>query len=247
MSAPGTTSDGSRPVTAEPERLLQRLLDESRDAILVGDVAGRIELFNRAAAELCGRTAEEVVGRLAFDDLCPPGVWADLRRRFFSQRFGGPGRLEPVQTEILSAGGDRTPVDLSAFAFGDPEEPKWIVCFLRDLRLQLKLEERLAHAQSQLEKGSRPVLLAELAGTVAHELNQPLTSIMGYADLLRRHVPDDSPDAAIIDIITRETERMADLVRKVGRVNRYETKTYVGESRIVDLEKAVDQEKSGDG
>jgi signal transduction histidine kinase len=110
----------------------------------------------------------------------------------------------------------------------------------------MKLEERLAHAQSQLERGTRPVLLAELAGTVAHELNQPLTSIMGYADLLRRHVPDDSPDAAIIDIITRETERMADLVRKVGRVNRYETKTYVGDSRIVDLEKAVDHEKSGE-
>jgi PAS domain S-box-containing protein len=246
MSATGTTPESRLPGDAEPGQLLQKLLEESRDAILIGDVAGRVRLFNRAAAELCGRTPEEVVGRLGFDDLCPPGVWADLRRRFFSERFGGPGRLEPVQTEILSAGGDRTPVDLSAFAFGNPEEPKWIVCFMRDLRLQMKLEERLAHAQSQLERGTRPVLLAELAGTVAHELNQPLTSIMGYADLLRRHVPDDSPDAAIIDIITRETERMADLVRKVGRVNRYETKTYVGDSRIVDLEKAVDHEKSGE-
>ncbi len=246
MTTPGTSPDERLPGEAEPELLLRKLLDESRDAIMIGDVAGRVRLFNRAAAELCGRAPEEVIGRLGFDDLCPPGVWADLRRRFFSERFGGPGRLHPVQTEILSAGGDRTPVDLSAFAVGDPEEPKWIVCFLRDLRLQLKLEERLAHAQSQLERGSRPVLLAELAGTVAHELNQPLTSIMGYADLLRRHVADDSPDASIIDIITREAERMADIVRKVGRVNRYETKTYVGDSRIVDLEKAVDQEKSGE-
>ncbi len=136
---------------------------------------------------------------------------------------------------------------VSAFALGNPEEPAWIVCFLRDLILQVKLEERLAHAQSQLERGSRPVLLAELAGTAAHELNQPLTSIMGYADLLRRHVADDNPDAAVIDIIVREAERMADIVRKIGRVNRYETKIYVGDSRIVDLEKAVDREKSEEG
>ncbi len=142
MSSSGTTSNSGLPGSVEPERLLQRILEESRDAIVIGDVAGRVRLFNHAAAELCSRSSEEVVGRLSFEDLCPPGVWVDLRRRFFSQRFGGPGRLVPVQTEILTGGGDRIPVDLSAFALGNPEEPIGIVCFMRDLRLQSKLEER---------------------------------------------------------------------------------------------------------
>ncbi|MHB8417040.1 MAG: histidine kinase dimerization/phospho-acceptor domain-containing protein [Myxococcales bacterium] len=229
----------------DTERLLRKILDESREGVAAGDLAGQIRLFNRAAEEVCGRSAADVIGKLSFEDLCPPGVWPDLRRRFFSARFGGPGRLAPTQTEILSGGGDRIPVDLSACAIGSPERPEWIVIFLRDLRLQVKLEERLAHAQAQLEQGNRPVLLAELAGTAAHELNQPLTSIMGYADLLRRQHSDGSNDAAALDIIVREAERMADIVRKIGRVNRYETKSYIGESRIVDLDRAVDQEKPG--
>jgi PAS domain S-box-containing protein len=229
----------------DSDRLLRKILDESREAIVVGDLTGQVRVFNRAAEELCGRLATDVIAKLSFEDLCPPGVWPDLRRRFFSDRFGGPGRLTPTQTEILSGGGDRIPVDLSACAMGSPERPDWILLFLRDLRLQVKLEERLAHAQAQLENGSRPVLLAELAGTAAHELNQPLTSIMGYADLLRRHIADGSPDAAALDVVVREAERMADIVRKIGRVNRYETKTYVGESRIVDLDRAIDQEKPG--
>ena len=240
MTSPGVRSGSSAP---NPDLLLRKLLDESRDGIVVGDLGGTVRLFNRSAEELCGRQAPDVVGRLSLDDLCPPGVWSDLRRRFFSERFGGPGRLAPSQTEILSGGGDRVPVDLSAFAIGSPDRPEWFLVFLRDLRLQVKLEERLAHTQTQLETGSRPVLLAELAGTAAHELNQPLTSIMGYSDLLRRHLPDGSADAAAVDVILREAERMAEIVRKLGRVNRYETKAYVGESRIVDLDRAIDQDK----
>ena len=41
-----------------------------------------------------------------------------------------------------------------------------------------------------------------------------------------------------MDIIYREAERMAEIVRKIGKITRYETKAYVGDAKILDLDKA---------
>jgi signal transduction histidine kinase len=75
----------------------------------------------------------------------------------------------------------------------------------------------------------------ELAGVAAHELNQPLTSIMGYAEMLRRRVPEGDPGRKGLDVICREAERMAGIVRKIGQITSYQTKPYVGSSQILDL------------
>jgi len=47
-----------------------------------------------------------------------------------------------------------------------------------------------------------------------------------------------------VDIIYREAERMAEIVRKSGRITRYETKAYVGNSRIVDLDRAAGEDET---
>ena len=65
---------------------------------------------------------------------------------------------------------------------------------------------------------------------------------MGYAEMARRKLGDAEATARIIDIVISETERMADIVRKIGRITRYETKSYVGGQRIVDLDRSSEPE-----
>ena len=48
------------------------------------------------------------------------------------------------------------------------------------------MEQRLLDAQQKLQLSEKQALVAELAGAAAHELNQPLTSIIGYAQLIER-------------------------------------------------------------
>jgi hypothetical protein len=50
--------------------------------------------------------------------------------------------------------------------------------------------------------------------------------------------PED-PHYRAVDIILREAERMAEIVRKIGRITRYETKAYVGSTQILDLDKST--------
>ena len=92
--------------------------------------------------------------------------------------------------------------------------------------------------EAQLAEAERRAVIAELAGTAAHQLNQPLTCIVGYTELLLRHLSHDDGNRLFIERIRQEGERMAELVRKIGKINVYETKHYVGKSRIIDLERA---------
>ena len=103
--------------------------------------------------------------------------------------------------------------------------------------------------QEKLKTTERQAVAVELAGATAHELNQPLTSILGYAEMLRRRIPEGDPNRKPVDVIYRETDRMAQIVRKVGQITAYNTKPYVGGAQIIDLdgktkkETLIDNEK----
>jgi signal transduction histidine kinase len=107
-----------------------------------------------------------------------------------------------------------------------------------DLRERVQLERKLSDAENRLEESERNAVIVALAGTAAHELNQPLTSVMGYAELLKRKLAEGDFAYRPVDIIFREAERMAEIVRKIGKITRYETKAYVGQAKILDLDKS---------
>ncbi len=93
-----------------------------------------------------------------------------------------------------------------------------------------------------LREHEREAIVAEVAGSVAHELNQPLTSILNYATFLRRVLRENtvvcSSATQGASIIENEAERMARIIRQIGTVTKYETKSYLGSQRILDLERS---------
>ena len=107
-----------------------------------------------------------------------------------------------------------------------------------DLRDRLRMEARLSEAQEELRAREKQAMIAELAGAAAHELNQPLTSVLGYAELMRRRAEPQTHVYNAAAIIVQESERMAEIVRKIGKITRYETKSYVGAAKIIDLDRS---------
>ncbi len=99
------------------------------------------------------------------------------------------------------------------------------------------LYRRVARAT---EKAARDQTVVQLAGAVAHELNQPLTVVISGADLLshRNHSPEEM--RAVAANMAEASERMADIVAKLQRATHYSAKPYVGSVQIVDLEDARD-------
>jgi PAS domain S-box-containing protein len=221
------------------KEFLERLIDSTVDAIVACDVHGKIIIFNQGAERLCGYTADEVIGKLPVWRLYPEGEAKTIMAQLRSPEHGVVGRLGPTRREIVSHDGVRVPVLLSASIIYENGREVASVGIFSDLRERINIEQRLAQAQEKLLVSEKQALIADLAGTAAHELNQPLTSVIGYAELLKKRLAEGDPNVRAADIIIREAERMAAIVRKIGKITRYETKAYVGSTTILDLDKSA--------
>lgn len=215
---------------------LENLIQSSVDAIVAAEVSGNVILFNRAAERILGYSAQEVVGRLGVERLYPEGDYDDVIRRLRSPSSGGRGRLEPIRKDLVAKNGKTVPVNLSAATIYEGDREVAIVGIFTDLRERMRIEEKLSQAQRKLQVTERQAVAIELAGTAAHELNQPLTSILGYAEMLKSRIPEGDKNRKPIEVICRETERMAGIVRKIGQLTSYKTQSYVGGSKILDLD-----------
>jgi PAS domain S-box-containing protein len=200
---------------------------------------GRVILFNPGAERLIGYSASEVIDKISVWSLYPAGAASEVMASLREGKQGGVGMLTEHRREVLSKSGELVPVNMTASIIYEDGREVATVGIFTDLRDQLRMEQRLAAAQEELEMSARQAMVAQLAGAAAHELNQPLTSILGYAQLIERLSAEESPHTRAVDVILSEAERMAEIVKKIGRITKYETKDYVGSASIMDLDKSA--------
>jgi signal transduction histidine kinase len=105
-----------------------------------------------------------------------------------------------------------------AIASGSPDDPPPVrgpgeigVLGQRIDEMARRIAER-AELQSALARGDRLASVGVMAAQVAHEINNPLTTVLGYAKLLQEGKADDHPDRAALELIASESERMKTIV-----------------------------------
>jgi PAS domain S-box-containing protein len=228
----------------QTKEFLECVIDSSVDAIVSANLEGTVLLFNRASARIFGYNPADVVGKMSVEKLYPPGVAREVMRKIRDPDVSGYGRVEDFRVEMLGADGRSIPVQISASLVVESGRPIGSVGIFTDLREKMRVQAELEHAQDELRNREKQALIAELAGAAAHELNQPLMIVGAYAQLLARQVEADAEARKTAEVITAEAQRMADIVRKVGSITKYETKSYVGEAKILDLELASEPKSS---
>ena len=84
--------------------------------------------------------------------------------------------------------------------------------------LEAKVHEKtheLQKAHAEVAQGEKLAAIGLLASGIAHELNNPLTGVLTFTSLLRKKMPDGSPDAEDLDLVIRETKRCAAIIRRL--------------------------------
>jgi len=247
LAGTGAVIFAFRDVTAEralehelrsTKEFLERLIDSTVDAIIAADLNGQVILFNQGAERLFGYRARDVIGRRPVWELYEEGGARQVMRMLRSTSYGGVGRLEQTRREVRIVTGEIVPVSLTASTIYEGDREVATVGILTDLRDRIRMEQRLLDAQQKLQQSEKQALVAELAGAAAHELNQPLTSIMGYAQLIERQSEPGAIHLRAVHVILSEAERMAGIVKKIGTITKYETTDYVGSARMLDLDRA---------
>ncbi len=214
---------------------LMNIIASSAEAIVVADMEGQILIFNAVASQITGYTELEAQA-LSVTSLYPSETAKGLMRALRGPHHGGVGKLEEHKELVRTKEGDDIPVNLAAAIVYDDGKEIATVGMFSDLRERLRMEQRLQLAQ-------RATAAMETAGGAAHELNQPLTSIIGYTELLMRKMSETSPARTYLETILSESERMAGIVAKLAQITQYKTKSYVGEVDILDLDAAAKEEQ----
>lgn len=168
------------------EAHLRSILETVPDAMIVIDEQAVIQSFSAAAERQFGYTPDEVVGRNVSMLMPEPyrsqhDGYMDRYRRTGERRIIGIGRL------VVGQRSDRStfPMEL---AVGEMRSGgvRYFTGFIRDLTERQKTEDRLQELQAELVHMSRFTALGEMASTLAHEINQPLTAIANYLRGCRR-------------------------------------------------------------
>jgi PAS domain S-box-containing protein len=207
----------------EREARIRRLVDSNIIGVVIWDVQGRIIDANQAFLDMVGYGREDLVlGRLRWNELTP-AEWRDADEQMIAE-LKEVGTLQPREKEYLRKDASRVPVLVARALFEwKPEEG---VSFVIDMTDRKRAEERLRaseqrflDAQMELAHVTRITTLGELAGSIAHEVNQPLAAVVTNAEAclrwLDRVTPELDEARRSLEWIIKEGNRAAEVIRRV--------------------------------
>src|SRR5262249_16716948 len=174
-----------RRALAESEARKAAIVDTALDAIVTIDGRGTIKEFNPAAERMFGHGRTEALGREAASLIVPPEHREAHRAALAAADRQGPTRTmrRRLAAQGVRAHGTSFPLEIALASVRSPEGTEF-VGFMRDLSDQRNAERALRASEEQLLQAHKMEAIGRLAGGVAHDFNNVLTAIFGYADLL---------------------------------------------------------------
>lgn len=218
-------------------------LDPTKDldegVVYAAFASARVLNANHAAARLFGLTDRaELVGGTV-DDFATPAAFESLAR-IYSGLLRGETAVE-VETSFLTRSGEAVDVLLQVSLPPDHHGWKRVLIMAVDVTERNRAQARLAQSQAALTHMSRVTTLGQIAASIAHEVNQPLSAIITYARSGRRWLEREAPKAAevadCLDHITSNGTRAADVIARIRELAR---KADPGNESIV-LEALIDE------
>jgi len=196
----------------EQLRYQANLIDNVSDAIISMDMAHKIVSWNKAAEKIYGWKQDEVIGRYIRDIL--PDELMNANNQEVVETIQKNGFW---QGEIAHLRKDGTQVKLLSSAIllrDDQGRATGSVVISRDITESKVIEERQKQMQQELIANSRLATIGQMAAGIAHEINNPLTGVIGYSELLmKENLPEDIKDD--IKMIAEGGQRVADIVRRM--------------------------------
>jgi PAS domain S-box-containing protein len=182
------------------------VVNSMADSIIVADPDGTIKMVNAAAEALLGYKEGELAGK-------PVKILFEVENELFKGIWSGKllkeGSFRDYDSAYRTKDGGKIPISFSASVLRDREgRLEGIVGVGHDMREILRLQERLAQSEKLSAVG-------QLAAGVAHEINNPIGVILGFAQGAVSRLKEDDPYALPLRSIEREATRCKNLVRNL--------------------------------
>jgi two-component system sensor kinase FixL len=202
----------------ERDTHLQSILDTVLDAMVVIDVDGKMLSFNTSAIRQFGYSPDEVLGKNVH--MLMPSPYREQHDGYMDRYLAtGEKRIIGVDRVVVGRRKDGSTFPMK-LAVGEMRRGDRIFFtgFIRDLTEREESAAMLDQARSELARLARLNELGEMASTLAHELNQPLSAIANYVQGSRRmldRLDGDVPPAlrGALDETAKQALRAGDIIR----------------------------------
>jgi len=197
---------------SEREARIRRLVDANIIGIFFWDIEDRILEANDAFLRMVGRDRKNLVSS---------GVrWADLTPTDWHEhqpQLKVRGSLQPFETELFREDGSLVPVLIGVTTF---EQDRYQgVAFVLDLTERKRAADALRALQTDLAHANRVATMGQLAGSIAHEVNQPIGAVRNNAHAALRFLmasPPNMPEVReALECVVGETYRAGNIIGRI--------------------------------
>ena len=190
---------------ADLKTYTENILASLTNGIVTVDLDGRVVTLNPAAEMMTGFFAGEVMGRYCTEVFEQTPELGDILMETIASRAPTPG----LAATLHRRNGRTLPVEISAAPLkGGEGKDLGVIAAIRDLTVVRELEGRL-------RRSDRLAALGSLAAGLAHEIKNPLTSLLTFSRHLTRRFDDEQFRAKFQSVVPRELERINGIVERL--------------------------------
>ncbi len=213
------------------EQRYRELFENAHDAIWVHDLDGNITAANRAGEALSGYSRKELIGMNVRSFLTEDSL--NLAGRIRSKLFLGEPVEQPYEQRLIRRGGTVAILHLTTNLIKENGKPTGFLHIARDVTREKEMQDKLSAAyqelreshqrlkesQEHLIQAEKLTSLGQLTASFAHEVNNPLSGILVYTQLLMKKIAGDNmPKETALDYLSKmefELIRSTKLIRNL--------------------------------
>ena len=201
------------------EERYKAIFEYTGTAAIVIEPDDTISMVNSKFAEIAGMARQDIVDKKKWYDFVAPDD-IEVMRNYFNARVNlKTENYAPMQYEIKFSGNDGEQKYVYVSLGVIPGTDKAVVSLL-DVTEKRKAEQRWRNLENQLRKSQKMEAIGTLAGGIAHDLNNILSPVLGYADMIMRSSDPSTTVYQRSEKIQKAALRAADLASQVLSFNR---------------------------
>jgi len=206
----------------ESETKYRELVQNANSIIIRMNIDGRLTFFNEYAERFFGYTEAEILGRSSIGTIIPKkDLSGKSQSRLVNDIFKHPERYATYENENLLRNGERAWIAWTNKAIKNEEgQITELLCIGNDITERKRAEKAMRESEEKLARSKKMESLGLLAGGIAHDLNNVLSGIVSYPELMLMDLPEDSKLRTPIKAIQESGHRATAIVQDLLTVAR---------------------------